>query len=70
MNHHPTRAEALVLDLVAQGKVNKEIARALHIEVSTVKRHLYNVYPKMGVRNRTQAALVWRTRMDSEEVAS
>ena len=70
MNPHPTRAEARVLDLVALGRANKEIARALHIEVSTVKRHLYNVYPKMGVRNRTQAALMWRTRSDFVEVAS
>lgn len=65
----PTLAEARVLDYVARGKCNKEIARALTIEVSTVKRHLFNVYPKIGAANRTQAAIVWRTRSMLREIA-
>ncbi|MCE5255004.1 MAG: helix-turn-helix transcriptional regulator [Actinomycetia bacterium] len=69
MSTEPTRAEARVLDYVARGKSNKEIARALVIEVGTVKRHLFNVYPKLGARNRTQAALIWRRRSELREVA-
>ena len=65
----PTPAEARVLDYVARGKCNKEIAKTLFIEVATVKQHLYNVFPKLGVRNRTQAAIVWRTRSELREVA-
>ena len=63
MNTQPTPAEARVLDQVVQGKSNKQIARTLYIAVPTVKRHLLNVYPKLGVRNRTQAALIWQTRV-------
>ena len=65
----PTNAEARVLDHVARGKTNKEIARALYIEVSTVKRHLFNVFPKIGAANRTQAAIIWRNRAALREVA-
>ncbi len=65
----PTNAEARVLDHVARGKTNKEIARALYIEVGTVKRHLFNVYRKIGASNRTQAAIIWRSRSQLREVA-
>jgi len=65
----PTSAEALILDYVARGKSNKEIAKALFIEVSTVKCHLNRVFPKLGVSNRTQAAIIWRTRSELREVA-
>ena len=42
---------------LVQGASNKEIARALGIEVVTVKRHVGNVLRKLGARNRTQAAV-------------
>jgi DNA-binding NarL/FixJ family response regulator len=65
----PTFAEARVLDYVARGKTNKEIAKALFIEVSTVKCHLNRVFAKLGVANRTHAAIIWRTRSELREVA-
>jgi two-component system nitrate/nitrite response regulator NarL len=65
----PTLAESGVLDYVARGKTNKEIAKALFIEVSTVKRHLHNAFPKIGATNRTHAAIIWRTRSELREVA-
>jgi two-component system, NarL family, nitrate/nitrite response regulator NarL len=65
----PTRAEARILDYVARGKSNKEIANTLFIEVSTVKRHLYNAFPKLGANNRTHAAIIWRNRAFLREVA-
>ena len=46
-----------VLRLLAQGKANKEIARALEMEESTVKVHVRHIMRKLGVTNRTQAAL-------------
>ena len=46
-----------VARLLVQGVSNKEIARALGIEVVTVKKHVGNIFRKLGTRNRTQAAL-------------
>lgn len=43
--------------LLAQGAANKEIARSLGIEVVTVKKHVGAICRKLGVRNRTQAAM-------------
>ncbi|GAA5013545.1 response regulator transcription factor [Kitasatospora paranensis] len=47
--------EVQVLDLVAQGLANLEIARRLHISQATVKSHLVHVYAKLGVDSRTAA---------------
>jgi DNA-binding CsgD family transcriptional regulator len=47
--------ELEVLQLVAQGKSNKEIATALFIETSTVKSHVNKVYQKLGVTTRQEA---------------
>ena len=47
--------EAEVLVLVARGLSNEQIAEALHIAPSTVKRHLANVYEKVGVSSRSEA---------------
>ena len=49
--------EGNVARLLAEGVSNKEIARALGIEVVTVKRHVGNILRKLGARNRTRAAL-------------
>jgi len=40
-----------------KGVSNKEIARALGIELVTVKKHVGNICRKLGARNRTQAAV-------------
>lgn len=47
--------ELEILLLVARGMSNRQVATALHIEEATVKRHLANVYQKMGVRSRGEA---------------
>ncbi len=52
-----TGRETDVLRLLAQGKSNKEIARALNITEQTVKTHVSHVLNKLGVPSRTQAAL-------------
>jgi len=49
-----------VLELVARGRLNKQIAAELAIEESTVKAHVSAALAKLGVRNRTQASLVFR----------
>lgn len=53
-----TSREQEILLLLAQGMSNDEIARALVVEMSTVKSHLARMLPKLGVRSRLQA-VVW-----------
>jgi DNA-binding NarL/FixJ family response regulator len=57
--------EADVLDLVAAGHANKVIALRLGISEKTVKNHLSTVFQKIGVSDRTQAAL-WAQRHEAE----
>ncbi len=45
-----------VLQLIARGATNQETALALHIAPGTVKNHLKNIYDKLNVHSRTQAA--------------
>jgi two-component system NarL family response regulator len=52
-----SRRELDVLRLIAQGKSNKEIAEALGLLESTVKTHVLNVLAKLGVADRTGAAI-------------
>jgi DNA-binding NarL/FixJ family response regulator len=50
-----TPRELAVLELVAAGHSNKEIAAALNLSLSTVKLHLQNIFSKLGAQDRTQA---------------
>jgi DNA-binding NarL/FixJ family response regulator len=53
-----TRREREVLELIARGRSNKRIALELEITEKTVKTHVGHVLAKLGVSDRTQAALV------------
>jgi DNA-binding NarL/FixJ family response regulator len=52
-----TPRETEVLSHLASGKTNRQIANELHLSLSTVKRHLEHILPKLGVSDRTQAAV-------------
>jgi DNA-binding CsgD family transcriptional regulator len=53
-----TPRERQILAWVARGKTNPEIAQILWVAPSTVRKHLENVYAKLGVHTRTAAAFV------------
>lgn len=54
---HLTEREIEVLKLLAKGMLNKEIATALFISEKTVKNHISNIFRKLNVQDRTQAAV-------------
>jgi len=47
-----------ILRLVAQGKLDREIADELHLSRKTVESHLQNIYRKLGARNRAAAVAI------------
>jgi DNA-binding NarL/FixJ family response regulator len=57
------------LALLAAGRTNKEIARSLDLQEITVKLHVRNIFRKLGVRNRVEAANAAAARLVSESVA-
>jgi DNA-binding NarL/FixJ family response regulator len=54
---HLTDREREILQLVAEGKTNREIGEALFVTENTVKNHLRNILEKLHLRNRVQAAV-------------
>jgi DNA-binding NarL/FixJ family response regulator len=60
-HHRPTSSltqrETDILSLLAEGKSNRDISRALYLSEKTVKAHLAAIFRKLGVSNRTQAAM-------------
>jgi DNA-binding NarL/FixJ family response regulator len=53
-----TRRERQIAGLLSHGLSNKQIARDLSIELSTVKNHVHNILVKVGAHSRTQAVLI------------
>jgi DNA-binding NarL/FixJ family response regulator len=62
-----TPRQRAILPLIAQGMSNKEIARALKIAVGTTKIHASSLLRILGVRNRTEAAVVAQNFIRSEK---
>jgi DNA-binding NarL/FixJ family response regulator len=52
-----TEREQTILELVAEGKTNKEIGATLYLSEKTVKHYMTNILQKLQVRNRVEAAL-------------
>ena len=61
-----TLTERRVLQLVATGRSNPEIATDLYVSVATVRKHLENSYRKLGVHNRMAAVVVLEGRSRSD----
>ncbi len=66
--HILSKRQLEILQALANGLSNKEIARQLGIVESTVKVQLKTIYRKINVRNRTEAALAIRFFQDSQDV--
>ena len=58
LNPKLTFREKQVINLISQGKLNKEIAFELHLTEGTIKEYLNRIFRKLGVSNRTELA-VW-----------
>lgn len=59
LEEHPlTKRELEILQLIVEGKTNSEIAEELHLTIGTVKTHLRNIFNKLNVNDRTQAAVI------------
>jgi DNA-binding CsgD family transcriptional regulator len=55
-----SKRELEILKLILEGKNNKEIKDSLFISYHTVKNHVYNLYQKVGVKNRFQLIAIIR----------
>lgn len=53
-----TKSQARVLELLAEGKTNREIAELLDVAEGTIKIHVSAIFKSLGVSNRSQALLV------------
>jgi DNA-binding NarL/FixJ family response regulator len=61
-----TERERRVLDLVAEGKTNREIGAELYLAEKTVKNYVSNILSKLGMQRRTEAA-VFAARLADKE---
>jgi DNA-binding CsgD family transcriptional regulator len=61
-----TARESQVLSWVARGKTNSEVAEILWVSPTTVRKHLENVYAKLGVHTRTAAVARFLGVLDGE----
>jgi DNA-binding NarL/FixJ family response regulator len=59
----PSGGELRIIELVAQGLKNREIAEQLGISNKVIKNYLSNIYDKIGVKNRLQLALWYEARV-------
>ena len=57
---HVSAREREIVKLLLKGKSNKEIEDALFISMGTVKNHVYNIFQKLGVKNRGQLAALFK----------
>jgi DNA-binding CsgD family transcriptional regulator len=63
-----TQKELLIMEQIAAGKSNKEIAADNFVELSTVKTHINNIYSKLSVNSRKEAIKVYAGRSDQAKI--
>jgi DNA-binding CsgD family transcriptional regulator len=57
-----TPTEAIILKLLAQGLMYKEMAAIQKVNINTIKKHCKSIYKKLKVRNRTEATNYFNSR--------
>ncbi|MDF2531193.1 MAG: hypothetical protein K0Q65_774 [Clostridia bacterium] len=57
--HHLAPQERNILELISQGRTNKEIADVLYLSEKTVRNNVSKIMKKINVNNRTEAAMFW-----------
>jgi DNA-binding NarL/FixJ family response regulator len=55
-----TDSELAVINLIAQGATNRDVAQQLHLSPHTVKTHLHNAFAKLGITSRAQLTQLMR----------
>jgi DNA-binding CsgD family transcriptional regulator len=65
--HRLTQREAEVLRWLARGKSNRDIAEILGVSARTVDKYLEQIYSKLGVENRTSAAAIALSTLNSAD---
>ena len=55
-----TDSELKVVNLIAQGATNRDVATKLHLSPHTVKTHVHNAFGKLGITSRAQLAQLMR----------
>ena len=61
-----TSRQQEILTLVAEGMTNAQIAQRLYLSEFTIKQHLRHTYKLLGVRNRTEAAKLFRSKIETQ----
>jgi DNA-binding NarL/FixJ family response regulator len=64
----PNERELRIIELVAQGLKNSEIARAIGTTEFVVKNHIRAIYDKLGLWNRVEIALWYESRKQRKEM--
>ena len=54
------RRPLTVVNLIAQGATNRDVAERLHLSLHTVKTHVHNAFVKLGINSREQLTLLMR----------
>ncbi len=53
-----TRQELIILNLLSEGRTNKEIAKELGLSEKTIKNHMYKIFKRLNVKDRTRAVII------------
>lgn len=64
-----TKREKQVIELIADGLTNKEIAQKLHLSTYTIKSHVHNILEKLALHTRVQIAKYAHTNEDFDQIA-